>query len=390
MVFGSGLDTSIGLNFLILFLLCSTPAAVLNQDIKFADVPKSSFALPCLMFLSCYIVLVVSELVTTGALHSGLRVAVNFAPVGILLPMAILTIMNKITFHSMSGILVSVAISYAFLAGYEVWVLNNDRAGFGYNPIPLGMIAVQFLFWSCIASYKNRSSNAFYCIGIVAAFWVVFLTGSRMPILVAGLVLMVWLLLGKARNRERAMVLAGAILVFPLQKLFNPEAYSNLVNRLGSLLWWLDRASKTAEPSSGIKRMEIWRIAWEMIKDRPTFGWGSRQALDQAILSRYDATDLAKTYPHFHNEILDLAVRFGAIGSLAAVLAYASIFGIAKSREQYAIVAFFLVQLFALSLTDIIFIHSVTLSMFVFSFLMMSLLISSENQAPSHVQKQVK
>lgn len=390
MVFGSGLDTSVGLNFLILFLVCSTLAVFLDQEVKPAIVPMSVFAMPSLMFLACYCVLVISEFATTGTLDSGLRVAVNFAPVGILLPTVILTLKNGVTFHSMSRILAAVAVLYAFLAGYEVWVLNGERARFGYNPIPLGMIAVQFLFWSCVASYKDHSSNIFYCIGIIAAFWVVFLTGSRMPILVAGLVLMVWLLLGKARNRERMMVLGGAILVFPLQKLFNPEAYSSLIDRLGSLLWWLDSGSTlaTAKSSSGIHRMEIWRIAWEMIKDKPAFGWGSRQALTQDILSRYDAPEFADTYPHFHNEILDLAVRFGGLGSFAAVLAYASILGIAKTREQHVIVAFFLLQLFALSLTDIIFAHSVTLSMFVYSFLMMSLLISSEKRAGSDIQKQ--
>ncbi|WP_417260900.1 O-antigen ligase family protein [Celeribacter sp.] len=381
-IFGTGLDTSVGLNFLLLFMMFSTLNIFLNNTVKGTNAETSKIALPAKMFFASYLVLTISEVITTGQIYSGLRIMVNFAPVGLLLPLVILTQKNRIGFRSLQRAVVGVAILYAVFAAYEVWVLGVGRARFGYNPIPLGMIAVQFLFWSCISSQNLRTPDIEYTMGIIAAFWVVFLTGSRMPIFVAILIVLLWLLFGRAKRNYKLVSLVGVVTILPLQRFFNHEAYSVFVNRLASLLWWFDKSAtiETASSSSGISRMEIWRVALGMIKDKPLLGWGSRQTLDQTVHATYGSLDIAVIHSHFHNEIIDLTVRFGLVGSLSVILAYLSVFWMAKNLKQVIVIALFLTQLFVLSLTDIIFIHSVTLSMFVISFLMMSLWVLSEHE----------
>jgi hypothetical protein len=101
-------------------------------------------------------------------------------------------------------------------------------------------------------------------------------------------------------------------------------------------------------------------------------------ALTDQALGAVQAPDIVTTQPHFHNELINISVRFGVPAAILLVLSYAGLVWTSSTRRHLLVVFVFLSQLFALSLTDIIFSHSVTLSMFVFTVTLL-LLYTSPN-----------
>ena len=75
-----------------------------------------------------------------------------------------------------------------------------------------------------------------------------------------------------------------------------------------------------------------------------------------------------------------MAVRFGIPAAILMVVSYASFFLIPTNKRAFWITFVFLSQLFALSVTDVIWHHSVTMSMFVFTLILMFLFLIEDSE----------
>ena len=366
-VFGSALDTSIGLNFLILFVLATWTMALFSKSTKQISLPFSQKVV-CLMFAAVYAAFILSEFVTVGFDEEVLSVIVNYSAIGLLGVVVLSCMRHKITFDSISRWIGVVAILYAIIALIEVYSDQTSRVGFGYNPIPVGMISVQLMFWCGCAALKRENAPTFVLLGIVSAFWVVFLAGSRMPVAVAIFLLAVWVLFTKQPARIRVLIVVGCVLIVPLQNMLLPGAVTELPSRFAAIdVNALTGAEVGGGSSSGIQRIWIWKAGFDLILQQPWFGWGRDMALTDQVLAAVQAPDIIGAQPHFHNELINIAVRFGIPAAILLTISYAGLFWTSPTRYHFWVVFVFLSQLFALSLTDVIFSHSVTLSMFVFT-----------------------
>lgn len=239
--------------------------------------------------------------------------------------------------------------------------------GFGYNPIPLGMIAVQLLFWCGCATLTRGQGTVISLLGLVCASWVVYLTGCRMPIVVMLLLLVIWLLFSKQSVLTSLSVLIGCLLIIPIQSGLTPYGLEHVLARFSVLEIDAVMGLETGASSSGVQRSWIWQTGADLISQSPWFGWGHEATLTKQALAAVHAPTSISAQPHFHNELIDMAVRFGLPAAVGLIVAYLSLFKFPTTRQQFWVVFVFLAQLFALSLTDIISNHSVTLSMFAFS-----------------------
>lgn len=376
-VFGSALDTSVGLNFLLLFVLVTWIIAFFSKSTAQIKLPFSQKVV-CLMFVAVYGAFILSEIVTVGDTEEVLSVVVNYSAIGLLGVVVLSCVRHKITFDSISGWIGLVAILYAIIALIEVYSEQTNRVGFGYNPIPLGMISVQVLFWCGCAALKRDKASAFVLFGIVSAFWVVFLTGSRMPVAVAIYLMVIWLLFTKQAAGTRILILLGCALIVPLQAVLAPDAADGIFARFAALDFGALAGGEEAGEASGMHRSWIWKAGIDLILQQPWFGWGRNMAVTDQALRAVQAPDIAGTQPHFHNELINISLRFGVPAAILLVLSYAGLFWTSSTRRHLLVVFVFLSQLFALSLTDIIFSHSVTLSMFVFTVTLLLLYTSPD------------
>lgn len=390
-VFGSALDTSIGLNFLLLFLLVTLATTFFSKSTTQIKLPFSQKVV-CLMFAAVYAAFILSEFVTVGFDEEVLSVIVNYSAIGLLGVVVLSCMRHRITFESISPWIGVIAILYAIIALIEVYSEQTNRVGFGYNSIPLGMVSVQLLFWCGCAALKRDKVSAIVLLGLVSAFWVVFLTGSRMPVVVSIYLLAIWVLFTKQAARTRIFVVLGCVLIIPVQGILAPDVSNGIFGRFAALDFGVMTEIASETPSgavageapnveavseapsvevpsgaSGMHRAWIWKAGLDLISQKPWFGWGRDMALTDRALAAVQAPDHIRTQPHFHNELINISVRFGVPAAVLLVLSYAGLFWTSLTRHHLLVVFVFLSQLFTLSLSDVIFSHSVTLSMFVFT-----------------------
>ncbi|MDG1451139.1 MAG: O-antigen ligase family protein, partial [Ascidiaceihabitans sp.] len=261
--------------------------------------------------------------------------------VGLLGLVLVFCLKHGVSFSKLTPWIALIAIIYAILALYQLNWSPSGRVSFGYNPIPLGMIAVQLMFWCGCATLERQRSSLLALVGIVAAFWVVYLTASRAPGIVGFALLSVWFLFSKQPLVVRAAVLISCASILPLLNFLGELAKSSEVSSLnilfepsnGSLLGRLSIVDSsimtgvdTGVIGSGTSRSWIWHTGIDVIKQQPWLGWGREARLTQEMFRAVDAPIGLTTFPHFHNEIINMAVRFGIPAAILMVVSYASFF----------------------------------------------------------------
>ena len=336
MIFGSALDPRVGLNFLLLFAIVS--GVVFSATNSGENIHLSSrYKLTIGLFFATYIGLVCSKILTSFDPVEAASVIVSYLPVGLLGLVLVFCLRHGVSFSKLTPWFALVAVIYAILELYQIYLHPWGRVSFGYNPIPLGMIAVQLMFWCGCATLERQRSSFLAIVGIVAAFWVVYLTGCR-----------------------------AAVGVF----------WHGLQKGNSSIPTGVD----TEIAGNGFNRSWIWHTGIDVIKQQPWLGWGREAHLTQEMFRAIDAPNVLTTFPHFHKEIINMAVRFGIPAAILMVVSYASLFLIPTNKRAFWITFVFLSQLFALSVTDVIWHHSVTMSMFVFTLILMFLFLIEDSE----------
>jgi O-antigen ligase len=124
------------------------------------------------------------------------------------------------------------------------------------------------------------------------------------------------------------LVLLGVELAWRRSKLFWALPILPLVLFLVAPRPIRDRVTQSLRPSyySNLERIEMLRVGWEMIKERPLTGVGPGR-IDKLYTSYLSPGDPVPAYHgHLHNNAVELAAEFGIPVALAALLFVAVLF----------------------------------------------------------------
>lgn len=216
------------------------------------------------------------------------------------------------------------------IAMYQLAVLGIPRPSGFTNAIQFGGIAMYIGFgtWTlALLGRWNRLQVTVLGLLGACAIYASFLSDSRgswvvVPMLIAAVWLMVWLNGFKRLAGISAMLMTilGMVLIVP--------AYNKLEQRSSAavqeITHYLQEPRIYAETSVG-QRLEQWKTAIYLIKQRPWTGWGDKGYIQakQKVVDQGLAHPSVMEYGHAHNEILDMWVRRGMLGLASLLLFYA-------------------------------------------------------------------
>jgi len=218
------------------------------------------------------------------------------------------------------------------LALWQVYAQGLARASGFTNAIQWGNLALLLALW--LAAHAiifwpqwGRGQRALNAAAVLLGMQASVLSASRGGWLALGvaLPLLLWLAC-KVHGQRRALLrrwLLGCTGVLALLGLLNAPM---LAQRSAAAVQEIAQfaSGQAAHTSLGI-RLEQYRLAREMIGERPLRGWGMRGFVDEmhrrVDAGRYDGA--IREYNFIHNEILDLWVKTGLAGVALQLALYA-------------------------------------------------------------------
>ena len=222
------------------------------------------------------------------------------------------------------------AAASGLIAIWQVFGEHSDRADGFTQVIQFGDLSL-LLGLICLigVGLQNRHwmlPSAFL------GFYASFLSGARggwmaLPVLVLGV--LIWRYrAGLKFGPILTGLVAGLTLMMALnQGLQGPSLWQRIEqakNEVTEVTELAQPSSLAAQTSVG-QRLVHWKLAWEMILDRPLGGWGeSGYQIEKARrVSTGQVADAVLNYRHPHNEILDILVKRGLVGFLTLVFLFA-------------------------------------------------------------------
>lgn len=164
---------------------------------------------------------------------------------------------------------------------------------------------------------------------MIQAFIVSQSRGAYIAFLLLGVgygVLTVWRLVVQRRWPSLAQVAAPALVAVLL--------LGAVVSQWDTVTHKFDRESEVIaqamagdwdnpEPNSFGQRMYLYKWGIEAFVDKPWFGWGTDGPMQ--VIRHTGKPELPTKFNHFHNNYLDMAVRFGVVGSALFVAMFVSL-----------------------------------------------------------------
>lgn len=222
------------------------------------------------------------------------------------------------------------AVGALGIAAYQYLMLGWGKATGYTNAIQFGGIAMYLgvAAWS-IALFGQRRWYVSVLMWLCGACGVIasLLSETRGAWVVAPLLLLCMLVVlcmhGRTRLALRAFVAAVVFVVAaitPYAEKFETRA-SLAVEELNH---YFQDPQKFAVTSVG-QRLEQWRVAAQMIAEKPVRGWGTEGliARKQALVDQNLAHPSIMDYGHAHNEILDMWAKRGLLGLVLLMFFYA-------------------------------------------------------------------
>lgn len=204
-------------------------------------------------------------------------------------------------------------------AYYEVTVLNNYRVLGAYSPNLLGPVTALMAVW-LLASWRFWNRLRWLIpVMVVAALWVVVVSGSRGAYLGAVVMCLVWAWFC-FRGYWRMLPIA-VILLAPLLAYNTSERFSQRMDQaeiaVKDYVQNLDESKRHVDGTT--LRFEMWRVGWMIFKDNPVFGVG-RGNYTKAV-KQYVGVDgipeAVASHGHAHNAYVDIIIARGSVGFIA-------------------------------------------------------------------------
>lgn len=220
-------------------------------------------------------------------------------------------------------------IAMGGLACYEVFYLGINRAGL--YPIRFGNIGMLTAFFALTSLFfvdkTVRSYRYLQCLivlGMFGGFTASILSGTRggwlFP-LVALPLLGICFAYQFPQARKGMLALMTLITVGGIALYMIPgTVVADRVHHAISEVKQYQPNSLSAETSVGA-RLEMWRVAWLMIQEKPSTGWGIdgyRERTQQFVDSGESVPTILHRHPH--NEILNDAVKRGIVSTLILII----------------------------------------------------------------------
>lgn len=227
-----------------------------------------------------------------------------------------------------------------FLAGFSAIPIaiyqfqQNGRAEGFTNAIQFGDLAIFLSFGCFVFSFSQSNSASMRCalaLSSASAFLVSILSLSRggWPFLLCFPVAAYFLIANKTRYWKIVALFLFSIFIFFSIALKSNPIKERLYETKTQLTDYIQNPAGHAATSVG-QRLEQWRLAWRLGKERPISGWGDQGliAAKQSFVDRGLADPSVMEHGHAHNEWMDNWARRGAIGVLFLFVIYSLPFGL--------------------------------------------------------------
>lgn len=221
------------------------------------------------------------------------------------------------------------AVGALGIAAYQYLGLDMVKASGYTNAIQFGGLAMYLgiATW-CVALFGNKRWKTAGLMWLCGACGVIasLLSETRGAWVVAPILLSCMLLVLCLHGRTRLAVyalLAAVVLVVAAVLPYAAKFESRVEQAVGELNYYFKNPQQAAVTSIG-QRLEQWRIAVQMIGEKPVSGWGVGGLAErkQELVNDGLAHPSIMEYGHAHNEILDMWAKRGLLGLLLLMLFY--------------------------------------------------------------------
>ncbi|MEZ7828430.1 MAG: O-antigen ligase family protein [Brachymonas denitrificans] len=214
-------------------------------------------------------------------------------------------------------------------AAYQVFILHMARAEGGMFSIHFGDLAVMFGLMSlCAWNLPTQRPVLLRCcllLVCLAGLLASALSGTRGAWLTLGLVALAYLgyLVMQGRYKPFFSIVV-ALSVLALFAYFGPKSLG-IQGRIQQATAQYHAYTEASQANSSVgARLQIWKQAIRLYREKPLLGWQHHGYLEQqraGIRENVLSPRLAE-YDHPHNEVLNAAAKQGTVGVLALLLAY--------------------------------------------------------------------
>ncbi|WKT00455.1 O-antigen ligase family protein [Gallibacterium salpingitidis] len=215
---------------------------------------------------------------------------------------------------------------YGLTAIYNVLFLHIYRAFDFIHPIPAGAIIITMVILCFTLSFYSFSkknivtgllTTSAAIIGLIGNL----LTGSRGTWLIIPIAFIVLIFIYGKAFRKITFILSSIFLSLIIIASFIPQTgiQTRYNQAVSDITQYFDNTNK--QTSIGM-RFELWRSAWEGIKEKPILGWGKLGMKEKRIQqsNTADFPTTLKDYPHTHNQFIEQTFYRGAIGLIVLVI----------------------------------------------------------------------
>lgn len=283
------------------------------------------------------------------------------------------------------------AFAAAALAVIQVGIVGLPRAhGMAGNPGPFATVCT-LLFCLCLLTAVRGQARwrALAALAALAAAGAMLLSAMRgmWPVLLAAPVLLL-LIYGIPRGsmpRLRTIATAGALLL-----VLGFLSFDVVKGRVGDVIHDYQRITEHGDYHNSIgHRLRIWEAGVALVRERPLLGQGLGGIPELMSAQTAEEGDLSVGYSHFHNFVLDTAVRSGMLGVSGLLLMFAVPFWLAvrRTRDETGDFGFAMLLMLQLTylfagLTNIMLHHDILDALFVFGLVTACYLVFGPEREP--------
>ena len=221
------------------------------------------------------------------------------------------TVHGSVAWHTLirwSAVVSTLAAAYALLQVFDLsWVipLAGERvtatlgnAGLLAGYLLLGIFLTLFL----IGESASKKGKVGYALLAIVQFSALYCTQTRGAFL--------GLLVGIA------VYLAVGVFVYAAKKklLFGGALALLIAGVVAAGLLYYQHSSNSVGDDTIQNRLLVWRGSGQAMLEQPIFGWGAGN-FEVAFNAHYDPALSEIFFDHAHNSVLDMGVRFGAVGA---------------------------------------------------------------------------
>lgn len=228
----------------------------------------------------------------------------------------------------------------------------NFTSPLGLHPIYLGsyyVLALVFIFTQTIILKRGAA-----IIGTVILLLALLFLNSR---IIYGVTLFI-LLIFSIKNfhwKGFLLLITGLTISFFLlfSKLSNTYLFDKLVH---GTQWELSTnvgAYNTDQKHPADSRFSRWEVAWELIRERPLWGYGTGSERRQ-LAKKFKAYQMQVSYEsryNAHNQFIGFGIRFGLVGLLSLIIYFVGNFSVAF-RDRNTQYNCFLLLIFSIFLVE--------------------------------------